>query len=396
MKQGWVKVKLDDIAELVTKGTTPTSLGHSFVDKGINFIKVESVSSTGSFIPEKFAYINDDCHQSLNRSQLKVNDILFSIAGALGRIAVVSEDILPANTNQALAIIRLNKDKEVHPEYLANYFKSPLIIKQIEELRAGAAQQNLSLGQLKQLDIIIPPLEEQKRIVAVLDEAFEGLETACANAEANLKNAEELPRSFAKSLYHSEKYQCSDVKLGDFADITMGQSPPGTSYNTTGDGVPLINGPVEFGGTNPFSQTINIKYTTSPAKMCAEGDLILCVRGSTTGRMNIAANNACIGRGVAAIRAKVNQSWLNNIISLMQKDILELGRGATFPNVSQSDLKKLVIPMPSNDKMDQAISGIDSTRVASNNAQLNYDKNIKELSNLRQSLLQKAFAGELT
>ena len=86
--------------------------------------------------------------------------------------------------------------------------------------------------------------------------------------------------------------------IGTASEVIMGQSPPGDSYNQDGFGVPLINGPVEFGPT-PFSKTLKTKFTTEPKKMCKENDLILCVRGSTTGRMNISGFDGCVGRGVA-------------------------------------------------------------------------------------------------
>jgi type I restriction enzyme S subunit len=77
--------------------------------------------------------------------------------------------------------------------------------------------------------------------------------------------------------------------------------PPGETYNKFGEGIPMINGPVEF-SEGPFGKTVVNQYTTAPTNLCEEGDLLLCVRGSTTGRTNIAGFKACIGRGVAAIR----------------------------------------------------------------------------------------------
>ena len=122
------KIKLGDVASVITKGTTPTSIGYSFIEKGINFIKIESISEEGKFIKEKLAYISEDCHSKLKRSQLKENDILFSIAGAIGRVAVVDNDIIPANTNQALAIIRI--DNRYDKEFLAFLLRSSYIKKQ--------------------------------------------------------------------------------------------------------------------------------------------------------------------------------------------------------------------------------------------------------------------------
>jgi type I restriction enzyme S subunit len=110
MRKGWEMKKLGEVCELITKGTTPTSIGFKFTEEGINFIKVESLTESGQIITNKVAYISEKCHESLKRSQLKVNDILFSIAGALGRIGIVKKEILPANTNQALAIIRIDKN----------------------------------------------------------------------------------------------------------------------------------------------------------------------------------------------------------------------------------------------------------------------------------------------
>ena len=133
--------------------------------------------------------------------------------------------------------------------------------------------------------------------------------------------------------------------LGDIASVTMGNSPPGKSYNDTGEGMPLINGPVEF-SDGPFGLTKKTKFTTSPTKTCNKGDFLICVRGSTTGRTNIAADDACIGRGVAAISAKTSQRYLNHFIRTLEKKIHSSGRGSTFPSISQTQLVELLVPVP--------------------------------------------------
>ena len=137
-------VRLKDVAEVITKGTTPTSVGFDFCDSGINFIKIESISEDGAFIPSKFAHITEECDKKLARSQLKENDILFSIAGAIGRTAIVNKDILPANTNQALAIIRIPAGK-LDYSYLFYVLNSPNLFEQFKNQKRGVAQLNLSL-----------------------------------------------------------------------------------------------------------------------------------------------------------------------------------------------------------------------------------------------------------
>ena len=104
----WQNVTIGDVTELVTKGTTPSTHGEGFTTHGVNFIKSEAVSYDGKINKSTFVYISHEMHEKLRRSQLKENDILFSMAGIfLGKTGLVTKEMLPANTNQAVAIIRV-------------------------------------------------------------------------------------------------------------------------------------------------------------------------------------------------------------------------------------------------------------------------------------------------
>jgi len=135
------------------------------------------------------------------------------------------------------------------------------------------------------------------------------------------------------------------VALSEISDVTMGQSPPGDTYNKSGDGVPLINGPVEF-TLGPFGRTVINQFTTAPTKFCEAGDLLICVRGSTTGRTNIAAFRACIGRGVAAVRSSFDDEFIRLFLWKQRENIISMGRGIAFPSVSKKQLACLAIPLP--------------------------------------------------
>lgn len=163
-------VKLSEIAELITKGTTPTTIGYDFQDEGVNFLKVECFDEKGVYLADKVAHISDECNEKLKRSQLKVGDILFSIAGAIGRVGIVTEGMLPANTNQALAIIRI-KNKDIYLPYIRLVLTSPVIKKQFEKKKQGVAQLNLSLKDLNELSIPLPNKDKQKVIVDLFNRA---------------------------------------------------------------------------------------------------------------------------------------------------------------------------------------------------------------------------------
>ncbi|MDA8926342.1 restriction endonuclease subunit S [Gammaproteobacteria bacterium] len=198
-------LKLGDLCDVITKGTTPTSVGFKFESDGINFIKVESLTSNNGFIPGKFAKISTDCNESLKRSQLQKGDILFSIAGALGRTAIVTEDILPANTNQALAIIRLKSNIEIDTRFLLYLLNSDTTREQSERNKGGVAQQNLSLTQLKNYDVYLPSFTEQQHIVARLDAAFNELENANGAIKKSKLNYSSLKAAIlTKELQSSE------------------------------------------------------------------------------------------------------------------------------------------------------------------------------------------------
>lgn len=177
--EDWEVVQINQCTDLITKGTTPMTIGKAFVPQGITFVKVESINESGRLDFTKFAFIDEETDKLLARSRIKENDLLISIAGALGRAAIVKHEILPANTNQALAIVRLNKDSEISLNFLYHFTKTTLFKKCIDEIASQGAQPNLSLGDLGAFKIVVPNREEQKTIsdmLSVIDQEIQVLE----------------------------------------------------------------------------------------------------------------------------------------------------------------------------------------------------------------------------
>jgi type I restriction enzyme S subunit len=165
--EGWTECSLNDVSTVVTKGTTPTTSGASYARSGIKFIRVENISKAGAIDERDLKFIDTQTHDSLKRSQLHAGDLLVSIAGAIGRSAIVREYNLPANTNQAVGIVRF-RNNEVIPDFIRYSIESPYTAKQISDSQAGNAQINLNLAQLGGLRIYRPPLPEQQKIAAIL------------------------------------------------------------------------------------------------------------------------------------------------------------------------------------------------------------------------------------
>jgi type I restriction enzyme, S subunit len=196
-KDTWAVKTLGESCEIVTKGTTPTSIGRNFTGSGVNFLKAESISESGTQILSKVAFIDETTHKILKRSQLMDGDLLVSIAGVLGRIGKVEKDILPANTNQALAIVRLGDGSDFYRNYLFYYLRSTIIEKQISDINVQAAQANISLQNVKDFQIGIPPfLAEQQAIATILSD----MDTEIATLEAKLTKTRQLKQGMMHEL----------------------------------------------------------------------------------------------------------------------------------------------------------------------------------------------------
>lgn len=153
------QIPLSELCHVVTKGTTPTTLGKPFVESGINFIKAESILDDHSIDKSKFAFIDEETNALLKRSIIHAGDVVFTIAGTLGRFALIDENVLPANTNQAVAIIRADVEK-VLPEYIYTCFIGEWHTDYYAKRVQQAVQANLSLTTIKSLPI--PLLDEAK------------------------------------------------------------------------------------------------------------------------------------------------------------------------------------------------------------------------------------------
>lgn len=174
-RAGWEKCKLSDVTIKITKGTTPTTYGYGFSSTGVIFIKVNSITEDHSFNFDSFEFIDEYVNEALSRSKIEEDDILFTIAGTIGRIAKVTKNVLPANTNQAVAIIRSDKEK-VLPNYLRLWLCQGFVKEILLSKVVQAVQANLSLSILSESEIILPNISLQKEIFSPINELINKIE----------------------------------------------------------------------------------------------------------------------------------------------------------------------------------------------------------------------------
>lgn len=296
------KQKLKDVCVKITKGTTPSTYGFPFVESGINYVKAESILEGGGILPNTFAFVDEATHEYLKRSILCDKDILISIAGAkLGKCGFLTEQYLPANTNQAVGIVRV--DSEIaDPKFVYYNFVSNHTYQLINSLNSQAAQPNLNLGQLGELEFHFPKLPTQRKIASILS-AYDDL------IENNLKRIKLLEeKAFLRYQQIMNESELFERPILDICYITDGTHD---SPKQQTNGIYLVTGKHINSGFIDFSSAYFISETDhekiQKRSRVDNGDLIL-------------SNIGTIGN-VAIIEKQFEFSVKNVIIFKPNKDI---------------------------------------------------------------------------
>jgi type I restriction enzyme S subunit len=183
-------------------------------------------------------------------------------------------------------------------------------------------------------------------------------------------------------------------QLGEIAEIVGGNSPAGSSYNREQRGVPLINGPTEF-GPGPLDNPKAVQYTEAPSRFCEAGDLLVCVRGST-GRTNVASFRAAIGRGLAAVRAPECQLYVNHYVAAQADQLSSIGTGTTFSSISVDQLRALMVPLPPLSEQLRIVKVLGRSLAEIDLGVQSLERARIDLVRLRAAVLRSAVTGELT
>jgi len=309
-----------------------------------------------------------------------------------------------------LTAFKPKADADITPEYFYQWFTSHVVQERITSVSEGTTGLgNLDIRYLRNMNIEYPDNEQEQKAIALI---LNKVDAAILATENSIKSADKLKKGIMQNLltgklkadgtlrtdeefYKHEKFGNCPVgwhwgRLSEIADVIAGQSPSGEYYNEDGIGTAMLNGPTEFTDLHP----IPVQYTTQVTKLCAIGDILFTVRGSSTGRMNIADQEYCIGRGIAAIRAKEGCDTdfiYYTLITISEKILAEAkGAGTTFPNVSRGELLKKWVLIPDTDQTEIA------AKIKSVDAFLKEkQKKVATIQRLKKSLMQNLLTGKV-
>jgi len=379
-------VPLGDVASFVM-GQAPPGAACNFDGVGTPFVKAGEFGSDRPIIrewttdPKKFA---------------KATDVLICVVGATcGKINLGADCAI----GRSVAAIR------PQPTALDQFFLHYFLEGQVLALRGGslgAAQTVISKDMLAALPIPLPPLDEQKRIVAVLDEAFEGLFRARANAEANLADARKLFAAALQAEFSRSPDDWRAVALSEIGKTVTGSTPRTSDAGNLGGDLPFIkpgdflpDGRLDYANEGLSEKGAAVSRVLPPG--CA---LMVCI-GATIGKAAYSEQRIATNQQINALVPSAGVSgefiYLQMISPDFQREVLRNAGQATLPIINKSKWSALKVRLPKNLSWQQETTDrMRSLRDVISDLEARYKRSQSELDTLRQSLLQKAFSGELT
>ena len=355
-------VKLKDITTKITKGTTPSNIGASFTDEGINYFRSEMLGKAKYLDKSSgMMFISESTHNKLKRSQIEADDILFSMVGIyLGKLAIVKDEDVPANINQAVALIRFNKG--VNIDYLYYFMVQKSFNAYVNCMSAQAAQPNINLKQIGNLQIALPTDEQQKRIADILS-AYDNL---IENNNKRIHLLERMAESLYKEWFIRFRFPgYEDTEFEDGMPRGWVREKIGLHYNTCSGGTPSRTHEEYYTeGTIPWVKTGEIKdgiiihtdeciteagVKGSSAKLLPQGSVVMAMYGVNIGMLayldsEMTCNQACC---VFNDKNEINsRHYLFHYLYSIRDYLLLIGFGAAQQNLSQDLIKKVKIVIP--------------------------------------------------
>jgi type I restriction enzyme S subunit len=387
LPKGWEIKKLSQLFDVKSSRRVHQA---DWKSSGIPFYRArEVVKLSKDGMVENELFISQELYDEFTKGKgaPKTDDIIVSAVGTLGQCYLVKDsDKFYFKDASVLWFENMGK---VNSRYIEYAFKADSIMAQVMNGSMGATVGTLTISRAKDIEIPIPPLTEQKRIVAILDEAFAAIAKALANAEQNLKNSKELFGSYLQRVFEPSTRSGQGNKgegweeqlLGNCFKLKSGDNL--TSKNMTEGEYPVFGGNGIAGYHNDYN--------------LLGSNVIVGRVGALCGNVRLITENIWLTDNafkVVDFKFEFDHSFLTYLLNY--KNLRGFARQAAQPVISNSSLKDVVLEFPKSLKQQQTIvQKLDALSLETKRLEANYQQKINDLEELKKSVLQKAFAGEL-
>jgi type I restriction enzyme S subunit len=399
LPQGWNIKKLKEVCANITDGThqTPTYFGDGFI-----FLSSKNVTS-GKINWDEIKYIDTKQHLEMHkRVAPRLNDILLAKNGTTGVAAIVDRDVT-FDIYVSLALLRVLDS--VLPSFMLYFINSPLAKKQFNKRLKGIGVPNLHLNEIREVSIPFPKsISQQQRIVSILDETFASIAKAKANAEQNLKNAKELFESYLQSVFANKGKDWEEKTLKNIGVTQTGTTPKTDVKENFGDYIPFIK-PADIdksgdGNIRYDNEGLSEQGLKNGRKM-EEGSILMVCIGASIGKVGFVNRKVSCNQQINSLTVKNEFCSKFFYYALSTKSffeqVMQNAAQATLPIINKSKWEALSVSYPKSLTVQKSIvQKLDALSTETKKLESIYQQKITDLEELKKSILQKAFNGELT
>jgi type I restriction enzyme S subunit len=402
---GWEMKKIDEVVIDYHQGLNTAGQKIKFVDEGYPIIQTRNLNQGEIDISSKIKFMSKvDWELYKDKYKPSVGDVFLTNIGTIGKTAVVTieEDYL---IHWNIFIFKLDKSK-VLPLYLKLFLDSPSSFDYYHSFQKGGTVSFITKKMISNLEIPLPPLPQQKQIVATLDKAFAAIDTAKVNAEQNLQNANELFENTLQILFDNKNWE--HKKLGEIASFKNGMNFTKSSKGQSIDIVGVKNFKNKFWVPFEELEKVILDGEMSEAYQLKKGDIIT-VRSNGNPKLigrTLLANevNGSVSHSGFTIRIRLNSNTLHPAFlchylktSKTRKELVDSGNGVGIKSLNQGSLSSLMIPYPKSEEEQKLIvNKIEGISKQTKKLEAIYTQKIADLDEMKKSVLQKAFSGQLS
>ncbi len=404
--ENWCWIKLGVISSIISKGTTPKGGKSAYVDEGIDFLRVENINDDGTICHDDMMHVTEETHTGfLKRSILEENDILVSIAGTLGKTAIVKNDDLPLNTNQAVAFVRLKDNGEVSREYIRYAIDTPVIQNMLLSKTKVTAIPNLTLEIISECLIPFPPLAEQQRIVEQIESLFSKLDEAKEKAQEVIDGYEarnaavyndafsgRLTAQWRKDNYKENKWETK--RFDEVADIKSNLVEP-SNY-------------LEFPHIAPDNiekrtgilldyHTIAEDGVKSGKHRFYAGQILYSKIRPYLSKVVMVDFDGLCSADMYPIEAKENTKYLlyYMLSDMFLEQASSAGSRSVLPKINQKELSAIKVRITSDEEQKEVVRILDYLLPMMQQVRDKAVQVVDNIDTIKKSILAKAFRGEL-
>ena len=388
--KGWETKKLVDVC-VVERGSSPRPIEKYQTDNsdGVNWIKIGDTKNVDKYIYTTREKITKEGAQKSR--YVKEGDFILSNSMSFGKPFIMKTD---GYIHDGWFALRLHNF--IDTEYFYHLLSSPLVNEQFHKLASGSVVKNISGDLVKKVVLPIPPLQEQQRITTILDEAFTAIDKAKANTEQNLKNAKELYYSYLGNIFTSSGKDWKRKTLEDVCTLYQGIAINAKTKHALVEKseLPLLR--IKDLKNNTEEQYIDPNNYPKNA-LVNENEIIYTRTGSLglvfRGRKGVLHNNSFKVVPNSEIINDFLFIWLQNPV--FKTKIMSLAMKAAQPDITHAIFKIQEILVPPIKEQQTIVSKLDTLREQTKKLEAVYAKKLQDLEELKKSILQKAFSGEL-